>query len=131
MNEKELMRTAKDWLAYGDELGLELAEILTPGPSEHHWGDGGRCFKCHINNINRLADEPCPVPAPITIDWNTAMEWFRKTDGAQDCIWEIFQIFREPTIKSDGPLLLFGDWLTDLAQPKHYLIAAAMAVERK
>jgi hypothetical protein len=120
-----MTRTAKEWLALGDELGVELAKVLTPGPWKHDWGNKSRCANC-ARYWPEDIDSPCPVPDPITIDWNTAMEWFRKTPllcqaVAMKCIYYV-------VMEGDADELseMYLWWLT-FAQPKHYLIAAAMA----
>ncbi len=120
-----MTRTVKEWLALGDKLGVELARVLTPGPWRHEWygsTDGVLCRKCYDFRDEETTPDLCPVPDSIDInDWNTAIEWFRKTDGAIDCLFAIWQHIDNNT----EHLEMWGDWLCLNAQPKHLLIAAA------
>ena len=61
------------------------------------------------------------LPGLQKIDWNTAMEWFRKTKPKRSIIRKICG----PAWQDEMT------WLVAEAQPKHYLIVAAMCVERK
>lgn len=74
----------EQWLQLGDELGVELAKVLTPGPWRHR--DRAtmdphfvcECCKCGRKGKTSgqlLFKADCPVPDPIKLDWNTAMEW--------------------------------------------------------
>ncbi len=111
--------TAKEWLEVPDQdLPVKLAEVLAPGPWKHDM-DSRRAGVCH--KCKRLPDGYCPVPDPITIDWNTAMEWFRKVTKDEKMLSEVMD-----TITEKGDWSWF--WIYH-AQPKHYLIAAAMAAE--
>lgn len=116
-----------------DKLGAELAEVLTPGPWEHDWAVGGCftfCKKCQCNMIDNPRHSPCPVPDPIDINnWNVAMEWrdwitCKITPSAAD------EIFSEIS-KIENKCFVYGaeptKWWLWNAQPRHYLIAAALA----
>ncbi len=117
------MRTPEEWLALDDdELGLELAKVFTPGPWKHRWHRKPRgfrkCTKCEMRHRD-WKDELCPVLDPITIDWNTAMEWRDKVMAGKDS-----------TIFANNLLAVFGggvegdiDECFAFAEPKHYLIA--------
>lgn len=85
-------RTVAEWLALGDDLGVKLAEVLTPGPWKHDWQEGFwnesetmaitlRCRKCELFAKDAERDEPseyCPVPDPIKLDKvGEALERFR------------------------------------------------------
>ncbi len=61
------------------------------------------------------------LPGQLKLDWNTAMEWFRETEGAIDCLFAIWQHIDNNT----EDLEMWGDWLCLNARPKHLLIAAA------
>ncbi len=117
--------TIKEWLALGDELGVELGRVLTPGPWEHSWVSNpnqSQCSRCNGECDLIATPQFCPVPDPIDVnDWNTAIEWFRKTDGAIDCLFAIWQHIDNNT----EHLEMWGDWLCLNAQPKHLLISAA------
>lgn len=141
-----MTRTVTEWLALSDELGKKLAEVLTPGPWKHYikpiidpeYSYG--CTKCEKKNKSyaRLAfTADCSVPDPITIDWNTAMEWRDKTVrkyGAKEfrramSRTVMCQVNTEP--KTVHLQVLFGaNWFSVYAQPKHYLIAAAMSKDK-
>ncbi len=65
------------------------------------------------------------LPGLQKIDWNTAMEWRDrriKRCGKRfvDAMWQVLMV----NYKCNST-----DWLIEKAQPKHYLIAAAMAAE--
>ena len=119
------MRTAKEWLAVPeDELGVELAKVLTPGPWKHKWvsGEQGKqvCKKCHTRYSLQAVKDSCPVPDPIKVDWNVAMEWFRESKPLKSILRSLC-----------GPSWASAtSWMLVEAQPHHYLIAAAMAAER-
>ncbi len=129
--------TPEQWLQLTDDkLALELVRVLTPGPWKHdaeidRYGFGD-CRKCSDRLGQKRSPEHCPVPDPITIDWNTAMEWRDKVqDGyLQLAMIEVWNCTQEPKRvagKCEDGLVR---WLTNLTQPKHYLIAAALVAER-
>ena len=135
----EKMRTAKEWLALGDELAVKLAEVFMPGPWKHKrktikHGQGlmntYECFKCGFafspgSDGGSWEEGPdCPVPDPIVIDWNTAMEWRDKmVEKYGGYIWE-GALFDVEMVEIHA----YQDFVMDtLSQPKHYLIAAALA----
>ena len=135
-----MSKTVEQWLALGDDLPVELAKVFTP-KTKHKWlepavyygpsdplGYVVKCQKCgHIKTVQEEIDG-CSVPDKIKIDWNTAMEWFRfkadrnRVEQSITAIWEACV---------DLNVIGYRWWLKYYAQPKHYLIAAAMAVERK
>ena len=73
----EKMRTAKEWLAFGDELAVKLAEVFMPGPWKHNGANvvNGVCDKCGKSYLRAAS---CPVPDPIVIDWKNAKYWQGK-----------------------------------------------------
>ncbi len=130
-------RTAKQYLALGDELGVEAAKVLVK--AKHKWlepavyhghsdplGFVVKCQKCgHVKTLQEEVDG-CPVPDPLDInDWNVAMEWFRKSGASEtwDIMWPMFKLSKY------GTRVSFAWWLMRKAQPKHYIIAACLAVE--
>lgn len=131
----------EQWLALGDELGVELAKVQAPGPWKHEpMKNSGICKKCGARPVIWCEGKPfydndsCEPPDPIVIDWNTAMEWYRKA-GPQladiyfERIWEIL-VERPHEKKFLGcEFMDFEMWKNECAQPKHYLIAAAMSKE--
>ncbi len=134
-------KTVQQWLDLPkDKCALELAEVLTPKPWKHNntgLGPEGitleypksYCPKCHkefADTADKCEDSDlyCPVPDPIKIDWNTAMKWYRPHSK----LWTYIQC-----LENIWRFLSHGDftfWQEHEAQPKHYLIAAAMAMER-
>ncbi|KKL22213.1 hypothetical protein LCGC14_2437650, partial [marine sediment metagenome] len=123
-------RTAGEWLALGDELGPELAKMFTPEPWEHSWASNPnhrRCSRCK-GECNLIATPQfCSTPDPIdTKDWNVAMEWRDKVHAIR---WDdaMYVIYRAA---SHASVWRYSDWLRRHAQPKHFLIAAAMAAGR-
>ncbi len=124
-------RTTQDWLALPeDKLGRALGEALTPGPWKHDLlpehptiGMPSCCSKCR--EVSPICG-PCPAPDPIDIkDWNVAMAWRDKADktnflSALELVWDNIRpgYFSWCNVAMDS-------------QPEHYLIAAALAVERK
>ena len=167
----EKMRTAKEWLALGDELPVKLAEVFMPGPWKHNIfiGSGSlpdfACKKCDWscslgamacfvedgiaskesgqyvlhqieNSRKRLIitsgghqfKPECPVPAPIVIDWNTAMEWQRKYRPGYSIFKDIYMVVK----KSAEPMHLYVIWkwianMCDVEEARIRLIAAALA----
>ncbi len=131
------MRTAKEWLALGDELGVELVKVLTPGPWEHksyELGDTIRCSKCFAECDEDSSDcayhfHPCLVPDPIVLDWNTAKYWQGKIDPPIMFFREIYSVL----FSSDIANITFAQvlsWVASLTRPedaKIPLIAAALA----
>ena len=141
-------KTGEQWLALGDDLGVELGRVFTPGPWKHDLVIGGdsfehyRCTRCHASILQkhiqvateeyywapghkgtRITGGDCSDTNRITIDWNTAMEWFRNVTKDEKMLSEVMNAVAE---KKD-----WSWWWIYHAQPKHYLIAAAMAVERE
>lgn len=126
------MRTAPDWLAIPeDELGVKLAKVLNKKPWEHDWFDNLRvpkCSKCGCDADSKTRTTFCSVPDRIKLDWKTAMEWRDKT--VEICGEDVFWCELENVIYQDK----YEDSdvaMVTVAQPKHYLIAAAMVVGRK
>ena len=120
--------TVEEWLALSEQdLPVKLAEVLMTDhrmyarkfrtDKETVWC----CHNCAGEWVENQEGKPCPVPVsdPITIDWDTAMEYRQKLYTA--VINEIWQQENEH----------FGmwKWWAIFARPKHYLIAAAMAIE--
>ena len=119
----EKMRTAKEWLAFGDELAVKLAEVFMPGPWKHNGANvvNGVCDKCGKSYLRAAS---CPVPDPIVIDWNTAMEWKDRSNMV------LFIETMDKVARAAGPNDSLYDsalWTMCFARPKHYLIAAALA----
>lgn len=141
-------KTAEQWLNV-PKLPTELGRVLVPGPWVHSiYCNYQRpessliCTKCktvvtkttskYVKGVPGrwvlFSDEPCSVPGPITIDWNTAMEWRDKADGI-DFINAMYKVYEAlDSWKIEDPV---GVWAFACAQPKHYLIAAAMSMESK
>lgn len=141
--------TAQEWLQRYDQdkdkFAIELAKVLTPEPWKHEWGVGGCftfCRKCQVNMIDKPRESPCLIPNPIDInDWNVAMEWRGKIIDKYGCkVWSDAQT-TIANITHPLPSLAEIDaglevvkakaFYSDYAQPKHYLIAAAMAKEKQ
>ncbi|KKM24263.1 hypothetical protein LCGC14_1606820 [marine sediment metagenome] len=141
-------KTVQQWLDLPeDERALELAKVFTPGqPGKHNLIKAGKnniehvrktgatyqsewkCSRCKAFfpigvDDGRYGD--CSVPDRIKIDWNTAMKWYRPHSK----LWTYIQC-----LENVWRFLSHGDftfWQEHEAQPKHYLIAAAMAMESK
>ena len=116
-------RTASQWLALGDEeLGMKLAEVFIPEPWKHCGTNvvPGVCNRCG----NKYSPSTsCIAPDPIDIkDWNVAME--RRDKGDDEEFYRAMQDICVALIRKD--VLLIG-WVLFNTQPKHYLIAAALA----
>ncbi len=122
--------TTKELLALSDdELALELAKVLVPWKHKDSRYDpvlqhGFYCTKCHKDLSNGVIQTHCPVPDPIKLDWNTAIEWFRKTGGAERELYHIYQRY-VTCISGSQNETTFAGWLLNIAQPKHLLISAA------
>ena len=140
-------RTVEEWLAYGDDLPLKLAEVFTLGPHSHDFYGGKdepseKCLKCNLDEDT--VECFCSVPDPITIDWSTAMKWFRNgcDDHPEEVMEAVVSVFLHGIDDGCGNAdraVSFGKrklevdaiaWFVFYAQPKDYLRAAAMAVER-
>ncbi len=153
-------KTAERWFALDDlptELGRVFTPEKEwkhdiSNTYEHCEMNCFACTKCHkcIENLSHKyisgvpgrtvysSDEPCSVPDPIdTEDWKVAMEWrdrcvekcgARKFRDAMRKV-AMYQTNTEPA--TAHLQRQFGaNWFSVYAQPKHYLIAAAMAAER-
>ncbi len=125
--------SVEQWLKLPEQdLPVKLGEVLTPGPWEHIWvkadDDRKQCRKCgHDVDYDQLLPS-CPVPDPITIDGNTATEWRDRMladyhDEFVEAMWQILLSMLDDTCTNST------QWLMEYAEPKHYLIAAAMAAE--
>ncbi len=141
------MRTVEQWLNQKD-LPTELGRVFTP-KAKHDWlepaiyygpsdplGFVVKCQKCgHVKTLQEEIDG-CSVPDPITIDQNTAKYWQSKCNKAifADSLLDIYrQTCTADSTDTGGFYVIYKytTWLRELAQPKHYLIAAVMAMERK
>ena len=150
-------RTTQDWLAMPkDKLGRALGEALTPEPWKHELHVGGRshkhyhCSRCGEDILQsdiQVETEPyhwapghsalrifggdCSVPDLIDIkDWNVAMAWRDKIFGTDQQSCEMLGAIMD--IETESRAWDIADvlrWWTRHAQPKHYLIAAALAKE--
>ena len=152
-----MSRTPKQWLAL-DELGVAVAEVLTPGPWKHGYQNWTRhsehdlilhdrcCPKCGLCiSVDVFRDRtspwmisvgptetPCPVPDAIDIkDLNVAMEWIRKSGRTQGRLrtWHALCHVGKIVLRKSRPII--WQWAIFHAEPKHYLIAAALAAKRK
>ncbi len=130
------------WLAMTDEeLAVEAAKVLVPEPWKHDIklkvGKDcvafDHCLKCKkktsptaiaqdsYEQYTRLRDFDCSVPDAITLDWNTAMEWFRKAKPLASIVRRLC-----------GPSWISAThWMLTEAQPTDYIRAACMAMEDK
>ena len=129
------LKTAQEWLAYGDDLPVKLAKVFTPGPHSHDFYGGKdepseKCLKCNLDEDT--VECFCSVPDPITIDWNEAK--YRQSQ----CDEYMFLAAAQQVRKVLFPEACTGLgwvrwWLTHLCKPedaKYVIIAAAMATER-
>ncbi len=129
--------TIGEWLQLDDEtLTHKLGEVLTPKNEWKHdykfvKHTGFRCKKCK----SQRGTESCPIPNPITLDWNTGIEYYRAM-GPQlveiylHRIWERL-VENPPDTKFLGcEVIDYEMWKDENAQPKHYLIAAAISMEK-
>ena len=149
------MLTAADYLTLPeDEQALAISRALTLKSWKHDIVEdlrvkGGMygllCVKCD-GNVGKVTSEhqkgvpgrtiykgetDCPVPNAIDIkDLNVAMEWFRKTDGAEKELYHIWQRY-DICLVGSRSTTTFAQWLLNTAQPKHYMIAAALAAGKK
>ena len=123
-------KTVEQWLKEKD-LPTELGRVLEKGPYSHDFYGGEvepseTCLKCKLDEDT--IECFCSVPDPITIDWNTAKYWQGQCKRTVDFDFEMETIFMGlPNARE----LYFTRWYMHDALPKHYLIAAAMAAERK
>lgn len=129
--------TVIEWLSLDDNLlGVELGKILTPGPWKHNVepisSQHVKCNKCRktICVTGQKWDfpnsQPCPIPDAIDInDWGLAKAEQAKCDG------QAFYDTLRTVIAAEGEVgenaIYMGYWIVTHAQPKHYLIAAALA----
>lgn len=123
------INTAKSLLALPEE---ELIRIASEKFVEKPWEHTPQyiCRKCgkHTSET-RNPTTSCPVPGPIKLDWNTAMELYRKigpqlVDIYLRRIWEVLI-----EIPDDGHYITYEMWKDEDAQPRHYIIAAILAQE--
>lgn len=147
-------KTAEQWFAL-DDLPTELGIVFTPEKEwkhdisntyEHCEMNRFACTKCHkcIENLSHKyisgvpgrtvysSDEPCPVPDPIKIDWNTAKYWQGKIDPPLKFFRELYMVVFDRERDSIN-IQEVKAWVVALTQPedaKIPLIAAAMAMER-
>ena len=137
------IRTTAEWLALGD-LPLEAAKVLVPKKEWKHLDAGGtHCPRCgqkirqgHYNNPGLPTDmmkNPCSVPDPLTIDWNTAKYWQGKC-GIRAFERKAVHVMEAVT----GKVLSTAEALQTIAlmsRPEDarivMIIAAAMAEERR
>ena len=138
------MKTVEQWFEVpGQDLPVKLAEVLTPETGIHQYakikfsqptiGIRYRCVRCKEQWDSKdlpHGSVPCPVPDPITIDWNTAMEVYRDVgpQRADTYLHQVWEMLIESPV--DVNYMSYEMWKDEEAQPKHYLRAAAMAAER-
>ena len=118
--------TAREWLQLPDDtLGTELAKALVDGPWKHVWRDG-YCVKCDF--VPRGCPTNCDVPDPIDIhDLDLAVKYFREAGRSYGVMRKLLVSVWEALDSTWD----FEGWLIFAIQPKHYLIAAAIAKENQ
>lgn len=133
-------RTAEQWMVLGDDLPTELAKVFTPKEEcKHDWVDlilrmpglcnlKYKCTRCTLHVANKT-EFGC-VPDPIKTDWNTAKEYQNKCND-NEFLKNLRQVYRESVSDRTTKDVLLVGWIMFDAQPRHYLIADAMALERR
>ena len=134
-----------------DDLGLLAAPLVDPGPWKHRWEYGNVvrdtdgvgtgtlyfCKKCEQEITvrsgksfgERIADLTCTVPPRIDVtDWEVAMALFRATDGAERQLYKLYQRWDVRNVGSQK-VITFANWLCQIAQPRHYIVAAILVAE--
>ena len=128
------MRTLEQWLALlDDELCIEAAKLLSPKPWKHTEPSYRRqypnkiCQKCgrkftyHID-ASEFHRTTCPIPDPIALDWNTAIQLFKDTAGSVQSLYEVY-------IRIGGGFVRTVTWIKAYAKPEHFIVAACIAKE--
>lgn len=127
---KDKPKTAQQWLSLPEsERPVALAEVLNDGPPwDHEFHQNTRC--CPSEKCAKCGDPQdtmnvyCPVKDPIVIDWNTAMEWVRKSHAMrfEAALIRIFDI-----VCPDGD---YQSWTLFGVTVEELLFAAAMAQDK-
>ena len=107
------------------DLPRVLGEVLTTGPYRHKWNKRNFCEKCGFDDRNphNGYDANCPVPDPIPIDdWNVAMKWRDWAVGEHGL--GTFLAVLDDLCDTESTFPAY-DVFHGVAQPRHYLIAAA------
>lgn len=129
--------TAETLLALSEEDLIAEASKMQPKPWKHEEKPSAypnrECVKCGKTATYHVNCEPydksdCTVPDPIKLDGNTAMEWRDKMPS--DNLWEFITTL-EKLWMVENVQIAFEDWALYFAQPRHYLIAAILAQEKK
>ncbi len=129
-----------------DELIRLVSELFVPKPWKHNWSNphvqsDSKCIKCNEEHFyfcqeagqTRITETSCTIPDPIDVtDWNVAMEWRDKivTQGTEfqvqygRAMMNIYFI----EIREKGGWENNIGWQITRAQPRHYIIAAILAV---
>ena len=146
------MINPKEYLAMDDKtFAVEIARVLTPGPWKHinkkpisvqFQNPPIRekiyyCSKCGeiFQRDNRKMKIPCPIPDPITLDWNLAMKIFRDAEKQHsDINWkmEVCNAAKGYILaphEAHAPTTMMWIWFCVEAQPRHYILAAAIVLE--
>ncbi len=136
--------------AEGEKLSQLLGKLLQPEKNRHNlwipdalWGGNGyqnyECQRCDLKKglsleekEQWLTDNPCPIPCPIPLTPDNAFKWrdWAVAEYGKDDEGDTYFVKAMMDIYN-----LCGDkygitaWLTDKAQPRHYLIAAAKCKE--
>ena len=128
--------TAETLLALSeDELALEAAKVLTPGPYKHEPTKGsGICKRCGVcpsiwcKGLAFYDDNSCRPPDPITLDWNTAMKLRDKmVEKYGGLVWEgALGDVEMVEIHTNNIFVM-----DTMSQPRHYIIAAILAAQEK
>ena len=134
-------RTAQQWLALDDDELIRELSKMQPGPWKHDVEEIRRgsmptplkkCRKCGA--FYPIRHSSCPVPDPITIDWNTAMEWQRKYRPDYAIFRDIYMAMHKSAEPWHIYLHTVWKWIANMCEVKEgriRLIAAAMAAGRK
>jgi len=122
-------KTVEQWLKEKD-LPTELGRVLAPG--KHIWEESAmkveglcnlkyRCKKCFMRvaeSAKAAHENDCRVD-PITIDWNTAMEWRDETimKHGRDMYLNIIRLVVAGDRKQTSSMFA---GIVAHAQPKHF-----------
>ena len=110
------------------EQALEAAKCFNKKPWDHEWQKGfnasHKCLKCGHQGFDKM---PCPLPDPLTLDWNTAKRLQgecerNKFDTALDAVAMALGINQVVWWEESF------DYAVHDADPLHY-IAACMAAK--
>ncbi len=122
-----------------------IRKLIKPGPWTHNYmpvceGPTVTCRKCgDLHYRNTSTTTSCPIPDPISLDWNLAMKLRDEAVEKNIDAWietkkEIYKTvlsIKKRAASKESRLGVYANaFFANIAQPHHYILAAIVVKEQ-